>query len=267
MEIEQLLIAILDTNVFINSPSELINLTSSYQLVTTSSVTKELKDSKSRTTMEFLKNFIKIQESSEKSKSDILEFAKKTGDCISISTTDLDLLALTLDLTIKIEGIINLKESPSIPINHKSDNQGWSNEESDWISPSNNKNNLNISLPKVSLLTSDYAMQNLALQKGLHLISLDGNIINRIKNYVLECFSCWTISRNNDQIFCKRCGQPTLLKITSEIDENGTMTLYRKKNKIFRIKGNKYAVPNPKGGREIGFIFNEAKSSKSIKKN
>jgi len=78
-------------------------------------------------------------------------------------------------------------------------------------------------------MTSDFAMQNILLQMGVPLKAHNGKIINRIKSYVLECFSCNTVTRDIERKFCPKCGNPTLLKITCSFNDDGSMVLYRKR--------------------------------------
>lgn len=45
-------------------------------------------------------------------------------------------------------------------------------------------------LMQVACTTSDYAMQNVLLQMGLNLLSIDGLRIGKVKNWVLRCHAC-----------------------------------------------------------------------------
>ena len=101
----------------------------------------------------------------------------------------------------------------------------------------------------VCLMTSDFAMQNILLQMGIPLKAHNGKIINRIKSYVLECFSCNTVTRDIERKFCPKCGNPTLLKITCSFNDDGSMVLYRKRGFQVSLKGLRYNIPNPKFGR------------------
>lgn len=47
----------------------------------------------------------------------------------------------------------------------------------------------------VSVVTADFAMQNVALQMGLHLLSPDGRRINRISRWVLRCSACFKVTK------------------------------------------------------------------------
>jgi RNA-binding protein NOB1 len=43
---------------------------------------------------------------------------------------------------------------------------------------------------RVGCITTDYALQNVLLQMGMMLISVDGLVIKRVKQFVLQCFGC-----------------------------------------------------------------------------
>jgi len=45
---------------------------------------------------------------------------------------------------------------------------------------------------KSACMTGDFAMQNVALQMGLNLVSMDGGGVRRVKTWVLRCHGCFT---------------------------------------------------------------------------
>lgn len=99
-------------------------------------------------------------------------------------------------------------------------------------------------------MTSDFAMQNVALQMGIPLLTPDGQRITHIKSFVLECYACYTIERDPTKKFCSGCGNDTLLKLTVSINQDGSMTCYRKKGFKVKTKGFVYPMPENKGGRK-----------------
>ena len=44
--------------------------------------------------------------------------------------------------------------------------------------------------PSVQFITSDFAMQNVIIQMGFKLLSLDGKLITRVKRFKLLCRAC-----------------------------------------------------------------------------
>ena len=82
----------------------------------------------------------------------------------------------------------------------------------------------------VGCITTDFAMQNVALQMGLNIVSLDGMEIRHVKTFALMCSSCDRVSHETDRKFCRGCGNPTLFKITVIIMEDGAVKCVKKGN-------------------------------------
>ena len=40
-------------------------------------------------------------------------------------------------------------------------------------------------------MTADFAMQNVAIQVGIDILSLDGRKIKEIRRFIWECYTCW----------------------------------------------------------------------------
>lgn len=51
-------------------------------------------------------------------------------------------------------------------------------------------------------MTADYAMQNVILQVGIPLMSVDNMIIRRAKRFILECFACKELCLDTTKEFC-----------------------------------------------------------------
>jgi len=47
-------------------------------------------------------------------------------------------------------------------------------------------------LMKAVCMTADFAMQNVALQMGLNLVNVEGEMIKQVKTWVLRCHGCFT---------------------------------------------------------------------------
>ncbi|KAG0300218.1 Nin1 binding protein [Dissophora globulifera] len=105
-------------------------------------------------------------------------------------------------------------------------------------------------LMQVACTTSDYAMQNVLLQMGLNLLSIDGLRINKIKNWVLRCHACTKVTSDLEKKFCPSCGNATLMRTSTSTDQNGNVKYYLKKNMTYNLRGTKYSIPAPKGGRK-----------------
>jgi len=124
--------------------------------------------------------------------------------------------------------------------------------EDDWITPSNisEKKTESLISVKVGCATTDFAMQNLLLQIGLHVISVDGMLIKYAKTYVLKCTACFTVVKDCSKIFCTKCGNKTLEKVAVTVDEDGVTWYQRLSRKPKTGRGVRYSLPKPQGGRQ-----------------
>ncbi|KAF9578106.1 Nin1 binding protein [Lunasporangiospora selenospora] len=102
---------------------------------------------------------------------------------------------------------------------------------------------------QVACMTADFAMQNVLLQMGLNLLSADGLRISKIKSWVLRCHACTKVTSDMDKQFCPNCGNATLMRTSTSTDQNGNVRYYLKKNMVYNLRGTKYSIPAPKGGR------------------
>lgn len=269
---------VVDTNTFITTPMELANMASLYTMITTPSVLAEIKDAETKNKVQTFFPTLIVTAPSTKGRTFVIDFAKRTGDFVSLSQTDIDVIALAYDL-IESEGKAQqLRSEPKASTNQtggakeegkkKNNNMGWgeagwaSDDEDGWVGPSNIDSMKTETKPDVigedaalqinaSVITSDFAMQNILLQIGIPLLNIEGKIITKVKSFVLECFSCWAVSRKTDIVFCKKCGKDTLLKVTCEFLDDGSFLMYRKKNKDIIKRGARYPIPEPKGGRQL----------------
>lgn len=135
-----------------------------------------------------------------------------------------------------------------------------------WITPSNLKKHQAKEADPASykdqqgtleaaLLTSDHAMQNVAMRINLNLVGGTGcTRITRVKTWVLRCHGCFAVTRQTDKQFCPSCGQPTLTRTACSTDSKGTFRVHLKKNYQFNKRGNVYSIPKPVHGTANGKI-------------
>ncbi|KAI8808655.1 Nin one binding Zn-ribbon like-domain-containing protein [Cladochytrium replicatum] len=102
---------------------------------------------------------------------------------------------------------------------------------------------------EVACMTTDFAIQNVLLQMNLSLVTVDGMRITRVKSWVLRCHGCFKVIHQMDKKFCPRCGGNTLTRVSIGVDAGGNVVLYLKKNFQYNLRGTKYSLPTPKGGR------------------
>ncbi len=111
-------------------------------------------------------------------------------------------------------------------------------------------------LPGVACVTADFGMQNVLLQLGLHLLSIDGVAVTRVKQWVRRCDACAKLVHDPDRMFCPRCGNGYLSRASVSVDrETGQLRVHL--SKLWRPrKGCKYSIPKPdKHGRFEGDLL------------
>jgi len=102
----------------------------------------------------------------------------------------------------------------------------WEEEEDtglDWLCPDNidqavagadwGASPLNPDSTSVACVTTDFAMQNVLLQMGLKVLSVDGMVIRRARTYILKCEACFKTTTDLMKQFCGSCGNHTLYKV------------------------------------------------------
>ncbi|GJQ13727.1 hypothetical protein GpartN1_g5518.t1 [Galdieria partita] len=102
---------------------------------------------------------------------------------------------------------------------------------------------------RVSCMTSDFSMQNLLLQMGLVLISPDGRRVEKLKSFVLQCESCFHITKEVERLFCPHCGNHTLLRTTCKTDKQGNLLVFPPRRKKNNLRGTIFPIPKPQTGR------------------
>ncbi|XP_071779261.1 RNA-binding protein NOB1 [Centroberyx gerrardi] len=114
-------------------------------------------------------------------------------------------------------------------------------ESGDWMAPAD---------VRVGCLTTDFAMQNVLIQIGLHVLSVNGMLIKQARNHILRCHACFKTTTNMNKVFCSHCGNKTLKKIAVTVNEDGNIQMHLSKNpKVLNPKGLRYTLPTPQGGK------------------
>ncbi|XP_040894058.1 RNA-binding protein NOB1 isoform X1 [Toxotes jaculatrix] len=114
-------------------------------------------------------------------------------------------------------------------------------ESADWTAPAD---------VRVGCLTTDFAMQNVLIQIGLHVLSVNGMVIKQARNHILRCHACFRTTTNMDRVFCPHCGNQTLKKLAVTVSEDGNMQMHFSKNpKVLNPRGLRHSLPLPQGGK------------------
>jgi RNA-binding protein NOB1 len=101
----------------------------------------------------------------------------------------------------------------------------------------------------VACLTTDFAVQNVLLHMGLHIVSLDGMLVRRLKSYVFRCHGCFKITKNMSKKFCWNCGNATLDRVSVTVNTDGSMAYHLSRRKPTTTRGLRYSLPKPEGGK------------------
>ncbi|XP_046917945.2 RNA-binding protein NOB1 [Dermatophagoides farinae] len=103
----------------------------------------------------------------------------------------------------------------------------------------------------IACITGDFAMQNVLMQMGLNVVSpKDGLHIRQTRQYILRCHACGRINPSTATKFCKYCGNcRTLKRVAITINNDGTVKMHINFKRPIRIRGTKYSLPMPRGGK------------------
>ncbi|XP_032689888.1 RNA-binding protein NOB1 [Odontomachus brunneus] len=140
------------------------------------------------------------------------------------------------------------------------DNDNDSDDDDDddsWITPSNLTNIkkqmdsavLEEKAATVACLTMDFAMQNVLMQIGLNVATLDGRMIKQMRTFIFRCYACFRTTSIMTKIFCPHCGNKTLKKVEVTLGENGEQQIHINFRRPLSAKGKKFSLPMPKGGK------------------
>lgn len=131
------------------------------------------------------------------------------------------------------------------------------NEDEGWITPSNIKNvKKNFSSDileekevEVGCITTDFAMQNVLKQMNLNVTALDGRIIKYVRTFILRCYTCFKTTTDSTKVFCPKCGNKTLKRVSVSVNEKGEKVIHLNPKKQITTKFKNQALNKPKGGK------------------
>ncbi|CAN0283434.1 unnamed protein product, partial [Hapterophycus canaliculatus] len=111
---------------------------------------------------------------------------------------------------------------------------------------------------RAGCVTTDFAMQNVILQVGLPLLSLDGMAVSRVKQWILRCAACFKTTTEMGRLFCPVCGNASLDRVSCSVNaRTGVTHLHLRKNHKVNLRGSKFSIPgvNPAKGRFEGDLL------------
>lgn len=159
---------------------------------------------------------------------------------------------------------IEQPQSPEVEQADEEEEGDASDDDGDWITPSNltkhKAKDSTASTPsqapqktlQAAVLTSDFAMQNVALRMNLNLVTPAFARITHLKTWILRCHGCFKTTKDMDKRFCPNCGQPNLTRTSCSTDQHGNFKIHLKKNFQWNNRGNVYSVPKPTHGSANG---------------
>mmetsp|Transcript_29410 Transcript_29410/g.70721 ORF Transcript_29410/g.70721 Transcript_29410/m.70721 type:complete len:644 (+) Transcript_29410:142-2073(+) len=110
---------------------------------------------------------------------------------------------------------------------------------------------------RTACTTTDFAMQNVLLQMGLPLLSVDGMKIRRLKSWVHRCGACFRVHTDAEfngmkRLFCSHCGSDMMQRVACSIDgKTGRLKLHLKKNYRHNLRGTKFSLPKAGAGNRF----------------
>uniref|UniRef100_A0A182XFG2 RNA-binding protein NOB1 n=1 Tax=Anopheles quadriannulatus TaxID=34691 RepID=A0A182XFG2_ANOQN len=135
------------------------------------------------------------------------------------------------------------------------DNDG--DDDAGWITPSNIKQvkrdmgmDLHDETPTtVACITTDYALQNVLKQIGLQVAALDGRVIKQVRTYILRCYACFKTTPDATKVFCPKCGNRTLKKVSVSLDGEGKQIIHINNRRPLTAKYKNRPVAKFEGGK------------------
>lgn len=240
-------------------------------------VIDEIKDKATRQRLMCLPYQLNFMEPDQRDIKFVIDFSKKSGHFDSLSVVDIKVLALVCQLQrTHVNSDHETKEptkgsvvttgsgkGPNIvgftKLTAENDEEIDEDEEG-WITPSNlaemsaKMKAMQIKeadeVPVVALMTVDFSMQNVTLQLGLKLVSVDERVIRTANKIILRCHACFKTTTDMSKKFCPHCGNlNTLKRVVVTVDEEGKQVIHINTKKPINIRGTKYSIPMPKGGQ------------------
>ncbi|NXW30946.1 NOB1 protein, partial [Phaetusa simplex] len=159
----------------------------------------------------------------------------------------------------------NISVSPEAAEEHQSSEDGAKKEEEEeeeesddegWITPSKKKeaqqdtghcDTAPIGVQEKNV-TTDFAMQNVLLQMGLHVLAVNGMLIRQARSYILRCHGCFKTTSDMTKEKNPHCGNKTLKKVAVSVSDDGSLHMHFSRNpKVLNPRGLRYPLPAPKG--------------------
>merc|ERR1711892_859672 len=94
----------------------------------------------------------------------------------------------------------------------------------------------------VACMTTDFAMQNVCKQLGLNIIGTNGMMIKETRTWILRCYGCLRTTPLMDKIFCPKCGNKTLKRVSVTVNTDGSQQVHISTRRPLNTKGKKFSL-------------------------
>ena len=74
-------------------------------------------------------------------------------------------------------------------------------------------------------------------------------VIKETKNWILRCYGCFYTTPVMSKVFCSRCGNKTLKRVSVTVNSDGSQELHISTRRPISKRGKKFSLPAPKGGK------------------
>ena len=103
-------------------------------------------------------------------------------------------------------------------------------------------------------ISADFAMQNVMMRMGIKVLSMNGMLIKKAKQFVLKCNACFNVIYKMESAFCDRCGSDFLVKVSMTVDKKGRVFFSKGSHRAQSVRGTIFSIPKPKhaaGSRRV----------------
>jgi RNA-binding protein NOB1 len=96
------------------------------------------------------------------------------------------------------------------------------------------------------------------MQIGLNVVTVDGRIIRELRSYILRCYACFATTPNMKKIFCPKCGNKTLKRVSVYIDKEGNKRMFINFKKPISTRGKRVSIKEKSNGIDRVWLCNNA---------
>ena len=84
---------------------------------------------------------------------------------------------------------------------------------------------------------------------NLNVTALDGRIIKYVRTFILRCYTCFKTTTDSTKVFCPKCGNKTLKRVSVSVNEKGEKVIHLNPKRQITTKFKNQSLNKPKGGK------------------